>query len=278
MKILVTGAKGMLGQDLCPILEDEGYDVLETDKENLDITNELAVEKYFKEAKPDIVVHCAAYTKVDKAEQEPQTAELINSTGTAIVAKAASKYNSLMIYISTDYVFDGTKKTPYLPNDKTCPLNIYGKPKLEGEKFVEKYCKKYYIIRTSWLYGIHGENFVEKIIELSMKKEIKIVCDQIGSPTWTVELAGGITELIDEKLPYGIYHISGSGQTTWFDFAKEILEIQGYDGKLIPCKTSEYPSVAIRPAYSYMESSVYTRRWEAALRDYMILRPEGAVL
>jgi len=267
MKILVTGAKGMLGQDLCPILEDSGYEVIETDIDKLDITNFSSVNTVISSEKPDIVIHCAAYTNVDSAENEIEKARLINSEGTENIAKVCSTLDITLVYISTDYVFDGKKTEPYLPDDVTNPLNIYGKTKLEGEKFVQKYCKKYYIARTSWLYGHHGKNFVETMLSLCNKEDLKVVDDQIGCPTWTCELANGIVKLLSEY-DYGIYHVCGSGSTSWYGFAKEIFKqyrlISGNETcgiNLKPCKTSDFPRPAKRPSYSAMNNNKICRNW-----------------
>lgn len=271
MKILVTGANGMLGQDLCPILEDEGYDVIETDVDTLDITNESQIEKVFNDKKPNMVIHCAAYTNVDKAEDDIDTARLINAKGTENIAKACGKNGIAMVYISTDYVFDGKKQTPYVPDDKPNPINNYGITKYEGEEAVRKYCQKHYIARTAWLYGIHGKNFVETMLSFKDKEELKVVDDQIGCPTWTVELANGIAELIDDA-DYGTYHVCGSGETSWYGFAKEIFELEGLSVNLKPCKTDEFPRPASRPKYSVMENYGICRNWKAALKDYLALR------
>ena len=273
MKILVTGANGMLGQDLCPILQDEGFEVIETDIDTLDITNIKNVEDVLNSKKPDYVIHCAAYTNVDKAEEDIETAHKINVTGSENLSKICKKYDITLVYISTDYVFDGTKKEKYLPADKTNPQSVYGKTKLEGEKAVQQ-CEKYYITRTSWLYGHHGKNFVETMISLKDKDEIKVVDDQVGCPTWTVELANGIVKLIEEKAPYGIYHVCGSGKTSWYGFAKKIFELCGYKVNLQPCTTSEFPRPAKRPAYSVMENNKICRNWETALKEYLELRCE----
>ncbi len=270
-KILVTGADGMLGQDLCPILEDEGYDVIETDIKTLDITNPEMIDAVFECEKPDIVIHCAAYTNVDKAEEDIETARLINAKGTENIAKACAKIDSTLVYISTDYVFNGEETKPYLPDDKAKPLNNYGLTKLEGEEAVRKYCKKYFITRTSWLYGIHGKNFVETMISLKDKPELKVVDDQTGCPTWTVELANGIVKLLDGA-EYGTYHICGSGQTSWYGFAKEIFKLSGLDVNLNPCTTDEYPRAAKRPKYSVLDNNGMCRKWESALKDYLRLR------
>ena len=272
-KVLVTGANGMLGQDLCPILEDEGYEVVETDIHNLDITNLDMVRDILTKEKPDYVIHCAAYTNVDKAEEDIENARLINSKGTENIAKICSETDSTLVYISTDYVFAGDKNEPYLPSDKEYPLNNYGLTKFEGEQFVRKHCIKYYIVRTSWLYGIHGKNFVETMISLADKSELKVVDDQIGCPTWTVELANGIVNLIKNQ-KYGTYHVCGGGKTTWYGFAKEVFNQMKIDANLKSCTTNEFPRPAKRPHYSVMNNSGLCRDWKLALRDYLNYRAE----
>ena len=271
MKILVTGAKGMLGQDLCPILEDEGYEIVETDIQNMDITKYDAVKSVLTQEEPDIVIHCAGYTNVDKAEEDVETSRLINYKGTENIAKVCSDEDITLVYISTDYVFDGEKTEPYKPDDKPNPLNKYGLTKFEGEEAVRKYCKKYYIARTSWLYGIHGKNFVETMLSLADKPELKVVDDQIGCPTWTVELSEGIVKLL-KGADFGTYHICGSGKTSWYGFAKEIFAQSGVSVNLKPCTTDEFPRPAKRPHYSVMNNDGICRDWKAALKDYLILR------
>ena len=273
MKVLVTGANGMLGKDLCPILEDTGMFVIETDINNLDITDDEMALSVIEQTHPDMVIHCAAYTNVDKAEEDYETAEKINILGTENVAKACAKLNIPIVYISTDYVFDGTKTTPYTPQDDTKPLNNYGLTKLRGEEMVKKYCEKYYIARTSWLYGHHGKNFVETMIGLAGKNnELKVVDDQVGCPTWTVELANGILKLLSQ--PYGTYHVCGSGQTSWFGFAKEIFKQANININVLPCTTEEFPRPAKRPHYSVMDNKGICRNWQASLHDYLALRDE----
>ncbi len=271
-KFLITGASGMLGQDLVPVLEDEGFEIVETNRKNFDVTNFDQARKILETENPDFVIHCAAYTNVDGAEEEVEKARNINVKGTENISEICGKNNITMIYISTDYVFDGEKKSPYTPDDKPNPLNIYGKTKLEGEKAVQKNCKKYYIVRTSWLYGHHGKNFVETMISLTDKPELKVVNDQTGCPTWTVELANGITNLIEEMPEFGIYHICGSGETSWYGFAKEIFKIIGKKVNLIPCTTNEFPRPAKRPKYSVMDNNGICRDWRLALKDYINLR------
>lgn len=274
MKALVTGANGMLGQDLCPILEDAGYEVVETDIQNLDITDSKMVNKVLQEEKPDIVLHCAAYTNVDKAEEDLETTRLINSIGTENIAKACKSIDATMVYISTDYVFDGKGDAPYKPTDKTAPLNNYGLTKWEGEEAVRNNLEKYYICRTSWLYGHYGKNFVETMIALAQTKpELKVVDDQVGCPTWTVELANAIVKILKEK-PYGTYHTCGSNSTSWYGFAKEIFNLSGLEVNLQPCTTDEFPRPAKRPAYSIMDNDGICRDWKKALKDYLALRIE----
>ena len=272
MKVLVTGANGMLGQDLCPILEDIGCFVYESDIDTLDVTDEEQISVAIATIKPDVVIHAAAYTNVDKAEEERDLALKVNEQGTANVAKACAKNGCILVYISTDYVFDGEKNTPYVPTDSVNPINYYGLTKLKGEEAVKKYCEKYYIVRTSWLYGHHGKNFVETMISLADDKELKVVNDQIGCPTWTVELANGIIKLIGTQKEYGIFHICGSGQTSWYGFAKEIFEQIGASANLVECTTDEFKRPASRPTYSVMNNEKYCRDWKVALRDYLALR------
>ncbi len=273
MKVLVTGANGMLGQDLCPALEDYGYEVIETDIDNLDITNEIAVRKFIKDEKPEMVIHCAAYTDVDGAEKEFDKALLINEKGTENIAKACSSIDIPLVYISTDYVFDGEKKSPYTTNDKPNPINKYGLSKLKGEEAVISHCPKFYIVRTSWLYGHHGKNFVEKIISLKDNQELKVVDDQIGSPTWTMDFVEALVDIIEEE-PYGIYHISASGATSWFDFAKEIFKLIGEKVNLVSCTSEELDREAKRPKYSVLDSDNCCRDWKLALKDYLSLRSD----
>lgn len=272
MKVLVTGANGMLGQDLCPILEKNNFDVVKTDIDNLDITNSEMVNEVLSKENPDIVIHCAAYTNVDKAEEDINTARLINSTGTENLAKACAKLDCTMVYVSTDYVFEGNGNKPYLPEDSTSPLNNYGLTKFEGEEAVRKYCKKYYITRTSWLYGIHGKNFVETMISLADRPEVKVVNDQTGCPTWTVELCNAILTILNENRPFGIYHTCGAGATTWYEFTKEIYSLCNLKANLQQCTTEEFPRPAKRPTYSVMDNGGLCRDWKLALKDYIQLR------
>ena len=273
MKVLVTGANGMLGRDLCPYLEELGMMVIPTDYDTMDITDEKQTDEVISRVHPDLIIHCAAYTNVDKAQEDLETATKLNVLGAKNVAISAQKINATMVYISTDYVFDGTKDTPYLPSDKPNPINNYGLTKYQGEVEVQKNCQKHYIARTSWLYGIHGKNFVETMISLADKDELNVVDDQIGCPTWTIELIQGILKLLNK--PYGIYHVCGSGSTTWYGFARTIFEKEGLKVNLKPCTTDKFPRPARRPNYSIMENEGITRDWKDALSDYLKLRKES---
>lgn len=261
----------MLGQDLCPALLDEGYEIIKTNSKTMDITNDIIVKRVLNEIRPDMVFHCAAYTNVDKAESETAKARLINYTGTKNIAKACNDIDTTIIYISTDYVFDGNKKSPYLPTDKPNPINHYGLTKFEGEEAVKKYCKKYYIVRTSWLYGINGKNFVETMLSLADNPDLKVVNDQTGCPTSTIELAKGIIKLI-KNYDYGTYHICAGGQTSRYGFAKKIFEYSNLKTSLKPCKTNEFVRPAKRPLYSVMDNGGLCRSWQDALKDYLKLR------
>lgn len=270
MKVLITGANGMLGQDLSEILLQKNYEVIKTDVAELDITDKNRVYQVLEAHKPDFIIHAAAYTNVDKAEDEPETAFLINETGSENIAKASASLNIPMVYISTDYVFDGTKNSPYIPSDKTNPINVYGMSKLKGEEAVIKNNPNHYIARTSWLYGHKGKNFVETIINLAKEKtELKVVSDQTGCPTWTKALSGGIIELLETKKPYGIYNICGSGYTSWYGFASKILEIINSKTIILPVSTDEFPRKATRPKYSVMNNQKICPDWEISLNNYI---------
>ncbi len=273
MKVLVTGANGMLGQDLCSTLKKENIEVIATDIDNLDITDTNAVEKFFSINSADYIVHCAAYTNVDGAEGNPELAEKINVLGTKNIALIAKKYNIPIIAISTDYVFDGNATHPYTPDCITCPVSVYGKTKREGEIAIQENCTKYYILRTSWLYGLHGKNFVETMIKLSQSNDsLKVVNDQVGCPTWTMELVNVIIRIIKENFKYGIYHTCGGGSTSWYGFTKEIFRLTKISTPVYPCTTEEFPRPAKRPKYSVMDNNGLCRDWKEALNDYIKLR------
>jgi len=235
-----------------------------------------SITNFITNARPQIIVHLAAYTNVDGAETDREKADLINHKAAENLARISKKTGAILIYVSTDYVFDGTKTEPYLPNDPVNPLSVYGKTKALGETAVIENAEKYYIARTSWLYGINGKNFIEIMLKLGKAgKEIKVVNDQTGSPTYTVDLALGILKLLNK--PFGIYHISGEGETTWYDFANEIFTQADIKADLAPVSTEEYTKgqnkvVAIRPKYSTLQNSVPMRHWKEALQSYLEYR------
>lgn len=268
--ILITGANGMFGQDAARVFADAGYAVLKTSKADLDVTNFAQVQKFFAENNFDFVLHAAAYTKVDDAETNRDLAFLVNVEGAKNVAIASKEKSVPMIFISTDYVFDGTKKSPYLPSDKTNPINVYGASKLAGEEEVKKFNPKHYIVRTSWLYGKNGKNFVNTMITLSENQpSLKVVDDQFGCPTWTVDLAHAIKNLIETKKPFGIYHLCGNGITTWLGLSKKIFEITEIKIEVKAVTTAEFPRPAKRPKFSAMENNRLLRNWEEALSNYL---------
>lgn len=277
MKVVVTGAKGQLGTDVVQLLADEGIEVYGYGREGLDITNFDQVKQIITDVRPDVVIHAAAYTKVDLAESEPDQAFLINAYGTRNVAVASEAVGAKLVYISTDYVFDGKENKPYHEFSPTNPLSVYGKSKLAGEQFVRDFHSRFFIVRTSWVFGKHGNNFVKTMLKLAREREeLMVVNDQIGCPTYTVDLANCILDLIHTE-KYGIYHVSNSGHCTWYEFAKAIFEEAGIKVKVNPCATKDFPRPAPRPAYSVFDHMSLRlnnfknmRNWRYALKDFII--------
>ncbi|MCH4176636.1 MAG: dTDP-4-dehydrorhamnose reductase [Streptococcaceae bacterium] len=274
--ILITGASGQLGTELRYLLDERGITYTGTDVAELDITDEAQVIEKFNQMKPTIVFHCAAYTAVDKAEDEGKALDYkINVTGTENIAKAAEAVGALVIYISTDYVFDGTKKDgEYSVDEKTNPQNEYGRTKRLGEEAIEKYASKFYIIRTSWVFGNYGHNFVFTMQKLAQSHpKITVVNDQYGRPTWTRTLAEFITYLVDTKQEFGYYHLSNDDACTWYDFAKEILK--DTDVEVAPVTSEEYPQKAKRPQYSVLDltkakaTGFVIPTWQEALKGML---------
>ncbi len=252
MKVLVTGANGQLGTDVVLALEKKGFDVKAAGRSEIDITNFSDVSEKINKFMPECVIHCAAYTNVDMAEEERNTCKLINVTGTENIAKAAVSVGASIMYISSDYVFDGTNNMPMEIDDKPNPINYYGMTKLLGEEAVKKTTDKYYILRTSWIFGENGKNFVKTMLNLSEKNEsVSVVNDQIGSPTYTADLAKLISNMISVG-HYGIYHATNEGFCSWADFAREIFAISNKNTEVIPINSSEYPSKAKRPFNSML--------------------------
>lgn len=283
-KVLVTGAKGQLGKKIIELM-DKNYDLVLTDSDNMDITDKPAVEGFFKREKPDVVIHGAAYTQVDKAEENVEICRKINALGTKNIVEAAKKHDSILLYISTDYVFDGRKYTPYTESDPANPLSIYGQTKYEGEEFIIKTYDKHYILRSAWIFGElpenhPGTNFVETMLRLARERDsLNIVSDQIGSPTYTGDLVEIIAQLFERQPEHGIYHFSGEGACSWCDFAKEIFQQANIEIKINPITSDQYPQKAKRPVYSYLDKTkietalhIKVRPWQEMLADYLTKR------
>ena len=266
----------MLGSDLREILKN--HELINTGSKELDITNYNKVIEFILEKSPNIVINAAAYTAVDNCETNYEDAYKVNAIGPKNLAIACNKIGIPLIHFSTDYVFEGNKRTPLIEGDELGPKTVYGKTKLEGEKFILENTKKYFIIRTAWLYGIHGKNFVQTMLNLSKKnKELKVVNDQIGSPTYSYDLAKAISELLNSD-KYGIYHLTNKGEVSWYDFAKKIFELKNIDIKINPVSTEEFKRPAPRPHYSVLCNQKWIdagfkpmRNYEDALKEYLTL-------
>ncbi|HFL2423494.1 TPA: dTDP-4-dehydrorhamnose reductase [Clostridioides difficile] len=282
MKILITGSNGQLGKELVNQLEainqsinQPKYVILATTRSDLDISNQTNVDNFILHNKPDVVVNCAAYTKVDACEDNIEIAYKINALGVRNLAIASEKVNAKLIHISTDYVFNGFSKYPYIEDNKTEPNSVYGKSKLMGEKFVEQFSHKYFILRTAWLYG-NGNNFVKTMIKLSLEnKEVNVVNDQFGTPTSTVDLAKIIIRIMETE-HYGVYHATCEGECSWYDFAKKIFKLKNIDIKVNPIKSNEFKCKAPRPLYSVLDNFMLKliglnsfRKWEESIEEYL---------
>ncbi len=245
------------------------HEVIGLSHQELDVTEKKDVEGCISSVKPDVVVHAAANTNVDGCESNRELAFLVNAEGTKNVALACQETGSVMIYISTDYVFDGAKDTPYTEEDEPHPINVYGESKLAGENHVKSILRRYYIVRTSWLFGKNGKNFVDTILHLAKEKdEPRVVDDQFGSPTYTLDLTKAISKLI-EKPSYGYYHITNQGFCSWYDFAREILGLSRLnDIKVIPVSTKEIKRLANRPKYSVLSCQKFMNEFDYNLRDW----------
>lgn len=248
--ILVTGGNGQLGNELKLLLPEAIF----TDADVLDITDETAVNNFVKNNNIEVIINCAAYTAVDKAEDDTNLAKKVNETGPENLAKTGCK----IIHISTDYVFDGSNCKPYTPDDEPAPVSVYGKTKLAGEIAVKKEAKEYAIIRTAWLYSSYGNNFVKTMRRLGAEKEtLNVVCDQTGTPTYAKDLAEAIVKIIPQlnETNSGVYHFSNEGTCSWYDFATEIMELSNLPCKVFPILSAEYPTKATRPFYSVLDKS-----------------------
>lgn len=277
--ILVTGANGQLGNSIRLLAKHyPQYNFLFTDVDTLDITDPQAVGKAIKDNQVDYVVNCAAYTAVDKAEDDEELCRRLNSYAVGVLGKAAHEAGAKMVHVSTDYVFSGTSCLPYKETDETRPVSAYGRTKLAGEQILQEVCPEAVIIRTAWLYSEFGSNFVKTVLRLGKERdELRFVFDQIGTPTYAGDLAAAVMAVVaaDEKGAYvpGIYHYSNEGVCSWFDFTIKILEIAGISSRVFPIETKEYPTKAVRPPYSVLNKSkikqtygIAIPHWEASLR------------
>lgn len=276
MKILVTGVGGQLGYDVCKVLEARGIEHKGVDLVDFDITDRAATHDYIVNYCPDAVIHCSAWTAVDKAEDALDQVRAVNTEGPRHIALACKEIGAKMLYISTDYVFPGTGERFYEPDDPTGPLGAYGETKLGGEKAVQALLDNYFIVRISWVFGKNGNNFVKTMLKLSeTKTEINVVCDQIGSPTYTADLAPLLCDMImTEK--YGVYHATNEGICSWAEFAQEIFRQAGKATRVNPIPTSEYPTRAVRPLNSRMSKDKLEQMgfhrlptWQEALTRYL---------
>lgn len=276
MKIIVAGGKGQLGLELSKQLSlHSKYEVISTDRNELNILDFYQVNSFVEEIKPDVIINCAAHTAVDLCETDVENAYKINALGARNLAMCCEKIGAKFVQVSTDYVFDGRGTRPYREDDITCPNSIYGTSKLLGEQFTKEFCSKYFIIRTAWLYG-DGNNFVKTMLKLSeTNNELNVVDDQIGSPTSTVDLAKAIINLINTEY-YGTYHGTCEGQCSWYEFAKKIFEIKNIEITVNPVTSEQFKRPAPRPAYSVLDNFMLKlvdlntfRKWEDSLEEYL---------
>lgn len=277
MNILVTGCNGQLGNEIQLLEKGNGKHVFfNTDVNELDITDENAINAFVDANNIDGIINCAAYTAVDKAESNEALCHTLNATAPGYLAAAMGKRGGWMVQVSTDYVFDGTKHTPYSETEPTCPDSVYGRTKLEGEQLVRQHCERAMIVRTAWLYSIFGNNFVKTMIRLGKEKtELGVIFDQIGTPTYARDLAVAIMTAVEKGIIPGIYHFSNEGVTSWYDFTKAIHRIAGISGCHVrPIHTEEYPTPARRPHYSVLDKTkikatynIEVPYWEESLAE-----------
>jgi len=255
-RIVIVGTGGQLGWELSRLLiQDNGQQVVAFGRAELDVTDRFAVERSVEKSRPEVVINCAAFTDVDGCEAERERAFLVNATGAHNVARAARKVGAKLVHISTDYVFAGNQSTPHVETDPTAPINVYGASKLEGEQRVQEACPEHFIVRTAWLYGLHGKNFVKTMVRLGRKGEpINVVNDQHGTPTWTRNLARQIKKLFPTA-PYGIYHASSQGHCTWYEFTLEIFKQLGIKAQVNPVLGAHYVQPAGRPQNGVMDNA-----------------------
>jgi dTDP-4-dehydrorhamnose reductase len=276
MKLLVTGAAGMLGRDVMLAAGNAGHDVVGFGRTELDITDPAALGKKFDLERPDVVINCAAWTDVDGAEASEQEAFAVNGTGAGNVAAAAAAVGASVVYVSSDYVFDGAKGAPYVESDQPAPLSAYGRTKLAGEEATVAANKRHFVVRSAWLFGIGGPNFVETMLRLAGSgNEVLVVRDQVGAPTYTWHLAYGIVRLI-EGIEFGIHHMAAAGQCSWYDFAREIFEQAKVECKVLSITTEEFGRPAPRPPFSALtsqrEHAIRLPSWQDGLAGYLAQR------
>lgn len=276
MKILVTGATGQLGHDVAEELAKRGHEPIGVGSADMDITSEEQVRKIFDRVRPEAVVHCAAYTAVDRAEDEPELCRRINAEGTRRIARFCREYGCKLLYISTEYVFEGEGERPWEPDDTPNPLNVYGQSKYEGEQAVQECLDKYFIVRISWVFGLHGGNFVRTMLRLGRERgAVKVVDDQIGSPTYTRDLSILLADMAESE-KYGIYHASNEGFCSWYEFAAEIFRKAGLRVDVTPVDSGSFPTKARRPHNSRMNKDKIVKNgfnklppWQDALERYL---------
>jgi dTDP-4-dehydrorhamnose reductase len=282
VKVLVTGANGMLGRDVTALLA-PAHQVLPFPREALDIADPEAVREAFGQARPDWVVNCAAFTDVDGAEARRADAFAVNALGARNVALAAEAVGAALAHVSTDYVFDGAAPHPYTEFDRTGPINAYGLSKLAGEEAVRTHCRRHFVVRSAWLYGRHGRNFVWTILKAARERgSLEVVDDQVGSPTWTADLARVLADLLATEA-YGTYHASAEGTCSWYAFTGAILKAKGLDTPVRPVTSDRFPRPARRPANSVLDNlclralGMAMRPWDAALAEFLARTPEPGV-
>lgn len=278
MKVLVTGVKGQLGYDVVKELEKRGHEAIGVDIHDMDITDAAAVDKVIKSASPDAVIHCAAYTAVDAAEDNEEICRKVNAGGTQNIANTCKDLDIKMIYISTDYVFNGEGERPWEPEDERDPVSVYGQTKYEGELAVQNTLDKYFIVRIAWVFGINGKNFIKTMLKLAETHDtLRVVNDQFGSPTYTFDLARLLVDMVETD-KYGIYHATNEGICSWYEFACAIFQEAGLGDKItvLPVSTEEYGAKAKRPANSRMSKEKLTVSgfeklpdWQDALKRYV---------
>lgn len=276
MKVLVTGATGQLGYDVLKVLLARGKEAKGVSTKEMNLMDSPQIEQVISSYHPDVIIHCGAYTAVDKAEEESIPCMQVNSVGTLAIAKAAKAIDAKLVYISTDYVFDGEGDTPFETTDKKAPVNMYGLTKLFGEQAVQLVCQKYFIVRISWVFGKNGNNFIKTMLRLGKTRdEISVVSDQWGSPTYTADLAPLLCDMIETEA-YGVYHATNEGITNWADFAEEIFHEAGMSCHVKYIKTEEYPTKAERPKNSRLSKKSLDEAgfhrlplWRNALERYL---------